>query len=46
MCISDILVNSLTKENKGRVVKIAQYFYCTGRCSYSAFLFVMTKPFY
>lgn len=46
MCISDILVNSLTKENQGRVVRIAQYFYCKGRYSYSAFLFVMTKPFY
>lgn len=46
MCISDILVNSLTKENQGKVVRIAQYFYCKGRCSYSTFLFVITKPFY
>jgi hypothetical protein len=46
MNISEIVTKSLTKENRGRVNKIAQYFYMSGRCSYSAFLFVMTKPFY
>lgn len=46
MNISEIVTKSITKENRGRVNKIAQYFYQQGRCSYSAFLFVMTKPFY
>lgn len=46
MNISEIVTKSLTKENRSRVNKIAQYFYMNGRCSYSAFLFVMTKPFY
>lgn len=46
MKISDILINSLTKNNRNRVIKIAQYFYKTNRCSISALLFVTTKPFY
>jgi len=46
MDISSILFKSLTKENKSRAITIAQYFYQSGRCSYSAFLYVMTKPFY
>ena len=46
MSISDILKNNLTKETRGRVSKLAQYFYLTNRISYSCFLYIITKPFY
>lgn len=46
MCISSILINSLNKENKNRAIIIAQYFFVQGRCSQSAFKYVMRKVFY
>lgn len=46
MNISEILKNSLNKENRSRVNKIAQYFFMTDRISYSTFLYIMTKPLY
>ena len=46
MSISDILKNNLAKETRGRVVKLAQYFYLTNRIFYGCFLYIITKPFY
>lgn len=46
MNIADILTKSLNKENRGRVITIAQYFYMNNRISYSTFLFIMTKPMF
>ena len=46
MSISDILQDNLTKETRGRVSKLAQYFYLTNRISYSCFLYIISKPFY
>ena len=46
MSISDILKNNLNKETRGRVSKLAQYFYLTNRISYRCFLYIITKPFY
>ena len=46
MSISDILKNNLNKENRARVIKLAQYFYLTNRISYGCFLYIITKPFY
>ena len=46
MKIASILKNSLTSENRGRVIKIAQYFFMTNRIDYSTFLYIMCKPNY
>ena len=46
MSIADILTKSLKKDNRQRVINIAQYYYQQGRIHYSTFLYIMTKPAY
>lgn len=44
--VSDILIKNLNKNNRGRIIRLAQYFYLNNRITYTTFLYIQTKPLY
>lgn len=46
MSTADILMKNLSRENRGRVLRLAQYFYMKDRIGYGVFLYIQTKPFF
>jgi hypothetical protein len=46
MQIGEILKKHLTVSTRGRILKLAQYFYLNNRISYGTFLYIQCKPLY